>query len=217
MIDLRSDQGILTLPNPFPKSSRGKAGKRCRKKRAVSKPPIPSRSLPTLQRIARAHQWIGMLNFNPPAISEARSNGFQKFLNKLLRRELKGTGIGFLLVREFARIPEPIVKSHFHAVVTSPVPEAISDKIQKHFVRRCGLKDNTTKVYKYSAHVRTGECKFGKYVEKLEKDGVDVKHAPAAWNYRLLMRPYHFGYLPKLLKIVPWEPGSVPKEVALLF
>jgi len=140
-----------------------------------------------------------MLTFKPiHTINEQRSNNCQNFLTALLRRELRGMSVGFLLVREFGvrkTANESPDASHFHVVLTDPIPDKTVKRFQRAFVRHCGLPDNKTKVFHYTTHVREGEPRFGEYVSKLEKWKIDVINPPHSWDYRKLIRCYQSGFL----------------------
>lgn len=194
MKDIHSEDGILTLPEVTPRPKR----KRSRRQRKIWKPDRPSKSLGSLRKIALGHRWPAMFSFNPPATTAALSNEFQLFLNKLFRRELKGNQIGFLLVREFKPIPAVPERSHFHVLVTQPLPESLVKRFEKRFLKRCGLKGNRSRAFDYAFHILEGEPTFGNYVCKFKKDGVDVTSTPKDWDYKNILKPFHFGYLPKL-------------------
>lgn len=175
------------------------APRRSRKQRKVSKPKRPSKSLVSLTRISSVHKFVAMATFKPRGATNAVvSNKIQKFLICLLRRELKGRKIGFLLVREFGTgrtDRDSGERSHFHVVFTNHLSDDAVGRIQRSFLRRCGLCDNRSRVFDYRTHARTGEPAFGRYISKFKKDGIDVFHPPATWNYRDLMRPYQTGFL----------------------
>lgn len=181
------------------KTKDGAARRRVRKRRKVAKPKRPSKSLKSIQTLAKTRRWVAMATFKPhETINEITSNHFQAFLLGLLRRELRGTGIGFLLVREFGTSGsenDSGDRSHFHAVMTADLRDDRQARIKARFLRRCGLKNNQSRAFDYRTHTRDGEPKFGDYVSKLEKDGVDVIHPPSHWNFKALNRPYHSGYL----------------------
>ena len=169
------------------------------KKRKVSKPERPSKSLKTITRLASAHTWTSMLTLKPKTtIDEDSSNEFQEYITGLLRRELRGHEIGFLLVREFgtgSSEGEDPNRSHFHIVLTRDLPEEITERLQTAFLRKCRLPNNQSRTFDYRIHTKDGPPMFGKYVSKLDKNGIDVIHPPADWDYRKLERPYRYGYL----------------------
>lgn len=164
----------------------------------VNKPARPSRSLKTVKRKAGEREWVAMATFKPAdANNEERSNDYQRFLVGLLRRELRGKGIGFLLVREFGTgkgTNDRPDASHFHVVLTARLSDDTKAKLQSAFLRRCCLPNNATKVFHYTNHVKEGKPTFGDYVSKLEKGKIDVIHPPASWDYRKLIRCYHHGF-----------------------
>jgi hypothetical protein len=173
--------------------------KRLRKRRKVSKPKRASKSLGALKKMTDAHRWLAMLTFKPEkSIDVIQSNEYQRFLVGLLRRELRGKQIGFLLVREFGvgqGINNSGEMSHFHVVLTDRLPKNLAIRIRTLFLNRCGLKNDPSRTFNYREHTRPGEPKFGDYVSKFKKDGIDTINPPIQWNYKKLIRLYHSGFL----------------------
>jgi len=175
--------------------------RRSSRQRKASKPKRPSKSLGSLAKLAKAHCWLAMATFKPDwTTSETQSNACQRFLAGLLRRELRGKQIGFLLVREFGTgrgVYHLTDRSHFHAVLTDRLPKGLANRIRRLFLNRCGLKKDPSRTFDYREHTLDGEPTFGKYVSKITKHKIDVKHPPSTWNYKKLIRLYHSGYLAK--------------------
>ncbi len=173
--------------------------KRVRRQRTVAKPERLSKSLQSVRKLATAHRWLAMVTFKPRETTNViTSNNFQTFLLDLLRRELRGKGIGFMLVREFGTgrsENDSGDRSHFHAVMTAELPEDLETRVKKSFLRRCGLKNNQSRAYDYRTHTRDGEPTFGAYVAKLKKDGIDVINPPEGWDFKKLRRLYQKGFL----------------------
>ena len=166
--------------------------------RKVVKAARPSRSIASVKSKAKSESWEAMLTFNPPdSNNEKRSNAHQRYLVGLLRRELKGKFVAFLLVREFGTgrtKNERPDASHFHVVLAKDIPRDTVERIKRAFLRRCQLPDNRTKAFHYQKHTIEGESRFGNYVSKIEKGKIDVFHPPISWNPKRLVRAYHFGY-----------------------
>lgn len=165
----------------------------------VIKPVKPSKSLKTVKLKAAAREWVAMATFKPAdSNNEERSNDYQRFLLGLLRRELREQGVGFLLVREFGTGESANDRpdaSHFHVVLTAALSDDTKRRLQKAFLRRCGLANNATKVFHYTNHEREGEPTFGDYVTKFKKRKKDVIHPPASWDSKKLIRFYHYGFI----------------------
>lgn len=164
--------------------------------RKVAKALRPSKSLETVKVKAQLQTWEAMLTFKPTdSDSVERSNKHQTYLIGLLRRELRGS-VGFLVVREFGTgrsDTDRADRSHFHAVLTKPIPEGTVDRLQRGFLRRCGLRNNQSRAFEYKVHHGLSPCTFGDYVSKVKKGKIDVISAPYGWDYKKLRRPYHFS------------------------
>lgn len=159
----------------------------------------PSKSLATVRNIEQRHCWLAMLTFKPmDSDCAARSNGHQRFLLNLLRRELRADKTGFLVVREFgsgSSQDDGRNRTHFHVIFTKALAPERVRRLQAALLRRCGEENNQRKIVDYRTHNQEGEPRFGSYVTKFKKGNTDLIKPPQGWPHGKLLRFYHSGFL----------------------